>query len=87
MLYWRGSRTYVVVLYYAESDWRLLLVTRASIVGRLPPKGDAVYCVDKIILLPLSSTLLPEEIKAQELKLQEVVSCVCVSCCYIFCCI
>jgi len=50
-------------------------VTRASIAGRLPPNGDAVYCVDKISLLSLSPTLLPEEIKAQELKLQEVIDC------------
>jgi len=61
-------------------------VTRASFVGRLPPKGDAVYCVDKIILLPLSLTLLPEEIKAQELKLQEACDCLC-ACCYVLYCI
>ena len=68
---------------FTESDWRLLLVTRASIVGRLPPNGDAVYCVDRITLLPLSLTLLPEEIKAQESQLQEVIVFMCVAmlCC------
>ena len=51
---------------FTETDWRLLLVSKATLIGRLPLHGDKVYCVDKVILLPLSQAPLPEELKLQE---------------------
>lgn len=45
-------------------------MTKATLVGRLPLYGDKVYCVDKVILLPLSQTPLPEELKLHEVMLE-----------------
>ena len=41
-------------------------MTKATLIGRLPLYGAKVYCVDKVILLPLSQTPLPEELKLHE---------------------
>ena len=41
-------------------------MSKATLIGRLPLHGDKVYCVDKVILLPLSQAPLPEELKLQE---------------------
>lgn len=37
-----------------DGDWKLVVVTQASSVGQVP-HGGAVYCVDKVGIIPLTS--------------------------------
>ena len=37
----------------ADGDWKLIVITQASLVGTLP-LGRNVYCIDRIGILPLS---------------------------------
>lgn len=41
-------------------------MSKATLIGRLPLHGDKVYCVDKVVLLPLSQAPFPEELKLHE---------------------
>lgn len=44
----------------SDSDWRLLLIRRATPIGNLP-QGDLVYRVDEVTVLPLTAdSNLPE---------------------------
>lgn len=44
----------------SDSDWRLLLIRRATPIGNLP-QGDLVYRVDEVTVLPLTTdSNLPE---------------------------
>lgn len=49
------------VMFVLDGDWKLLVVTQASYVGVLP-HGEEVYCVDKIGILPLTSSCLAPDI-------------------------
>ena len=41
-------------------------MSKATLIGKLPLHGDKVYCVEKVVLLPLSQAPLPEELKSHE---------------------
>lgn len=38
----------------SDSDWKLLLITRARKIGRVPPTKAKVYCIEQVNLIPLS---------------------------------
>ena len=38
----------------SDSDWRLLLIRRATPIGNLP-QGDLVYRVDEVTVVPLTT--------------------------------
>ena len=55
-------------------------MSKATSMGQLPLHKDKVYCVDKVVLLPLSQAPLPEELRSHKvLKYQETrcVYCLC----------
>lgn len=55
-------------------------MSKATWIGRLPLHGDKVYRVDKVVLLPLSQTPLPEELRSHEVFKTSRVVFTCVYC-------
>ena len=48
-----------------DSDWNLLLIDEVRKVGRLPPTGGVVYCIEKVSLLPLTLAKCPIQLNME----------------------
>ena len=48
-----------------DSEWKLLVITQARRIGRLPPSGGMVYCIEKVSMITLSVEKTVDEINME----------------------
>lgn len=65
MFIMRTERLSIYHFYLLDSDWYLLIIKEAKVIGYLPPLGGAVYCIERVLLIPLSVEKSIDEIKIE----------------------
>ena len=63
---------FLLPVLFPDSEWNLLVITQARQIGRLPPSGGMVYCIEKVSMISLSVEKTIDEIRMEVIVLPPV---------------
>lgn len=53
------------IRFFPDSEWNILLIEKAKKIGNLPPSNSIIYCIEKVLLVPLTMKKSVEELKIE----------------------